>query len=129
MKEHIVIFSHGFGVRKDDRGLFSDISGALAQLKSTVDPWIVPLAKYREELVLGSYEGSIAWRKNRCQFGCSSHIFQLSRKGFQKIFSRKRKRFLIFATYNQNKCCSWNTKPESIGTIIRFVPCCVFRVP
>src|SRR3989338_6568307 len=34
MKEHIVIFSHGFGVRKDDRGLFSDITGALAQVKS-----------------------------------------------------------------------------------------------
>ncbi|MFA7654017.1 MAG: alpha/beta fold hydrolase [Candidatus Magasanikbacteria bacterium] len=28
-KKHIVIFSHGFGARKDDRGLFSDIAIAL----------------------------------------------------------------------------------------------------
>lgn len=29
MKRHIVIYSHGFGVRKDDRGLFTDIAIAL----------------------------------------------------------------------------------------------------
>ena len=28
-KKHIIIFSHGFGVRKDDRGLFSDIAASL----------------------------------------------------------------------------------------------------
>jgi hypothetical protein len=29
MKKHVIIFSHGFGVRKDDRGLFPDIIKAL----------------------------------------------------------------------------------------------------
>jgi hypothetical protein len=29
MTKHIIIYSHGFGVRKDDRGLFTDISAAL----------------------------------------------------------------------------------------------------
>ena len=29
MPMHIVIYSHGFGVRKDDRGLFTDIAAAL----------------------------------------------------------------------------------------------------
>jgi hypothetical protein len=29
MSKHIVVYSHGFGVRKDDRGLFTDIAKAL----------------------------------------------------------------------------------------------------
>ncbi len=29
MTKHVVIYSHGFGVRKDDRGLFTDIANAL----------------------------------------------------------------------------------------------------
>ncbi len=29
MTKHIIIYSHGFGVRKDDRGLFTDIAAAL----------------------------------------------------------------------------------------------------
>jgi hypothetical protein len=29
MNKHIVIYSHGFGVRKDDRGLFTDIAATL----------------------------------------------------------------------------------------------------
>ena len=33
---HIVIFSHGFGVRKEDRGLFTAISRALPDVKSVL---------------------------------------------------------------------------------------------
>jgi hypothetical protein len=33
---HIVIFSHGFGVRKEDRGLFSAIATALPDAKSVM---------------------------------------------------------------------------------------------
>ncbi|KKU78396.1 MAG: hypothetical protein UY04_C0039G0007 [Parcubacteria group bacterium GW2011_GWA2_47_7] len=33
---HIVIFSHGFGVRKDGRGLFTDIAAGLPQVKSVL---------------------------------------------------------------------------------------------
>jgi hypothetical protein len=33
---HIVIFSHGFGVRKTDRGLFTAIAGALPHVKSVM---------------------------------------------------------------------------------------------
>lgn len=33
MSRHIVIYSHGFGVRKDDRGLFTDIVVALPEAK------------------------------------------------------------------------------------------------
>jgi len=33
---HIVIFSHGFGVRKEDRGLFSAIANALPGVKSVM---------------------------------------------------------------------------------------------
>jgi hypothetical protein len=29
MNKHIIVYSHGFGVRKDDRGLFTDIAQAL----------------------------------------------------------------------------------------------------
>jgi len=31
LKKHIIIFSHGFGVRKDDRGLLSDIAKAFPE--------------------------------------------------------------------------------------------------
>lgn len=30
-KEHVIIYSHGFGVKKDDRGLFTDIAAALPE--------------------------------------------------------------------------------------------------
>lgn len=33
---HIVIFSHGFGVGKDDRGLFTDIADSLKNVKSVM---------------------------------------------------------------------------------------------
>lgn len=33
-KKHIVIYSHGFGVRKDDNGLLSDIAENLPELES-----------------------------------------------------------------------------------------------
>jgi len=29
MSKHVIVYSHGFGVRKDDRGLFTDIANAL----------------------------------------------------------------------------------------------------
>src|SRR4051812_33976828 len=34
MKNHIVIYSHGFGVRKDDRGLLTDIAEHLPEVES-----------------------------------------------------------------------------------------------
>lgn len=33
---HTVIFSHGFGVRRDDRGLFTDIAGGLSGVESVM---------------------------------------------------------------------------------------------
>ncbi|NQV11792.1 hypothetical protein HQ524_00360 [Candidatus Uhrbacteria bacterium] len=33
MKKHIVIFSHGFGVKKDDRGLFTGIANGLSEIE------------------------------------------------------------------------------------------------
>ena len=33
-KKHVVVYSHGFGVRKDDRGLFVDIAESLPQVES-----------------------------------------------------------------------------------------------
>jgi pimeloyl-ACP methyl ester carboxylesterase len=35
-KQHIIIYSHGFGVRKDDHGLFTDIVAALPQVDSVL---------------------------------------------------------------------------------------------
>lgn len=35
-EKHIVIFSHGFGVHKDDRGLFTDITAALRDVKTVM---------------------------------------------------------------------------------------------
>ncbi len=35
-KKHIVIYSHGFGVRKDDNGLLSDIASALPEVESVL---------------------------------------------------------------------------------------------
>ncbi len=35
-KKHIVIFSHGFGVKKDDRGLFTDIAASLNGVESVM---------------------------------------------------------------------------------------------
>jgi triacylglycerol esterase/lipase EstA (alpha/beta hydrolase family) len=34
MIEHIIVFSHGFGVRADDRGLFADIASALPEART-----------------------------------------------------------------------------------------------
>jgi hypothetical protein len=31
MSKHVVVYSHGFGVRKDDRGLFTDIANAIPE--------------------------------------------------------------------------------------------------
>lgn len=31
MSKHVIVYSHGFGVRKDDRGLFTDIADALPE--------------------------------------------------------------------------------------------------
>lgn len=36
MKNHYIIYSHGFGVRKDDRGLFTDIAEVLADTTHTM---------------------------------------------------------------------------------------------
>ncbi len=33
-RKHIIIFSHGFGVRKDDLGLFTDIAAAIPEIES-----------------------------------------------------------------------------------------------
>lgn len=33
MKKHIIVYSHGFGVRKDDRGLFSDVAASLPNIE------------------------------------------------------------------------------------------------
>ncbi|MHB8904043.1 MAG: alpha/beta hydrolase, partial [Patescibacteria group bacterium] len=33
-KKHIIIYSHGFGVRKDDNGLLTDIAAALPEVES-----------------------------------------------------------------------------------------------
>lgn len=35
-KKHIVIFSHGFGVRKDDRGLFTDVALVLSGIQTVM---------------------------------------------------------------------------------------------
>lgn len=35
-KEHIIIYSHGFGVRKDDRGLLSDIANAFPETENVL---------------------------------------------------------------------------------------------
>lgn len=35
-KKNFIIFSHGFGVKKDDRGLFSDIASALTGAESVL---------------------------------------------------------------------------------------------
>ncbi|MDA1038259.1 MAG: hypothetical protein O2877_01050 [bacterium] len=35
-KKHIVLFSHGFGVKKDDRGLFTDIAASLVDVDSVM---------------------------------------------------------------------------------------------
>lgn len=31
MSKHVIVYSHGFGVRKDDRGLFTDIANAIPE--------------------------------------------------------------------------------------------------
>lgn len=33
MSKHVIVYSHGFGVRKDDRGLFTDIANAVPDAK------------------------------------------------------------------------------------------------
>ena len=41
MAKHIIIFSHGFGVRKDDRGLLSDIATAFPQTESVLFDYFI----------------------------------------------------------------------------------------
>lgn len=65
MAKHIIVYSHGFGVRKDDRGLMTDIAAALpgcehvlfdynsfdiATNTMTVSPLNVQVAKLKEKL-------------------------------------------------------------------------------
>lgn len=65
MSKHIVIYSHGFGVRKDDRGLFTDIASAVPDAEHimfdynqideqtntlTVSPLQVQVRKLKEQL-------------------------------------------------------------------------------
>ena len=40
-KKHIVIFSHGFGVRKDDRGILSDIAHFLPEVESILFDYFI----------------------------------------------------------------------------------------
>ena len=65
MSKHIVVYSHGFGVRKDDRGLFTDVANALPKAEHimfdynvidkqantlTVSPLQAQVQKLREQL-------------------------------------------------------------------------------
>lgn len=65
MKRHYIIYSHGFGVRKDDRGLMTDIAAALPECEHilfdynifdeetntmTVSPLNAQVAKLKEKL-------------------------------------------------------------------------------
>lgn len=65
MSKQIVVYSHGFGVRKDDRGLFTDIASALPEAEHvmfdyngidkqtntlTVSPLQVQVRKLKEQL-------------------------------------------------------------------------------
>lgn len=65
MKKHYVVYSHGFGVRKDDRGLMTDIAAALPECEHilfdyntfdeatntmTVSPLNAQVAKLKEKL-------------------------------------------------------------------------------
>lgn len=60
MQEHVVIYSHGFGVRKDDRGLFTAISMGLPGVESIMFDYnepsgttitVVPLDAQAEKLL------------------------------------------------------------------------------
>lgn len=33
MTKHVIVYSHGFGVRKDDRGLFTDIAASMSEVE------------------------------------------------------------------------------------------------
>jgi len=65
MSKHVIVYSHGFGVRKDDRGLFTDIANALPEATHimfdynvideqantlTVSPLQAQVQKLREQL-------------------------------------------------------------------------------
>lgn len=65
MKKHYVVYSHGFGVRKDDRGLMTDIAAALPECEHilfdynefdeatntmVVSPLNIQVAKLKEKL-------------------------------------------------------------------------------
>lgn len=65
MSKHVIVYSHGFGVRKDDRGLFADIATALPEADHimfdynvideqantlTVSPLQAQVQKLREQL-------------------------------------------------------------------------------
>jgi pimeloyl-ACP methyl ester carboxylesterase len=65
MSKHVVVYSHGFGVRKDDRGLFTDIANAMPEADHimfdynlidedantlTVSPLQVQVQKLKEQL-------------------------------------------------------------------------------
>lgn len=65
MSKHLIVYSHGFGVRKDDRGLFTDIANAISDVEHrmfdynliddqantlTVSPLQVQVQKLKEQL-------------------------------------------------------------------------------
>jgi hypothetical protein len=72
MSKHVIVYSHGFGVRKDDRGLFTDIANALPEATHimfdynvideqantlTVSPLQAQVQKLREQL--SHFDGDI----------------------------------------------------------------------
>lgn len=72
MTKHVIVYSHGFGVRKDDRGLFTDIANAIPEADHimfdynvideqantlTVNPLQAQVQKLREQL--SHFDGDI----------------------------------------------------------------------
>lgn len=72
MTKHVIVYSHGFGVRKDDRGLFTDIANAIPDADHimfdynvideqantlTVNPLQAQVQKLREQL--SHFDGDI----------------------------------------------------------------------
>lgn len=72
MTKHVIVYSHGFGVRKDDRGLFTDIANAIPEADHimfdynvideqantlTVSPLQAQVQKLREQL--SHFDGDI----------------------------------------------------------------------
>jgi hypothetical protein len=104
-RKHIIIFSHGFGVRKDDRGLFTDIASSLKDVESIMFDYN-DIDENRKELTVKKFSEQVPILKdiiNKTKFSNPESIIDI-------------------ICHSQGSLITALTKPTGIRKIILIAP-------